>query len=189
MAQHLIELVKLDAITQIQADLEAATQADRLATAADRVQTAADRAQTESDRATATAAAASAGADAATASAAGATASAAESAVEAALAQASGETASVVAHAAIAEPHPLAQAHLVALIQAALDLSGQAARACHGGRAFLAGGSAAEPALRIGTVGLYSSAADTLSVAVAGVERLRITSAGITVFGAVTTTP
>lgn len=71
------------------------------------------------------------------------------------------------------------QSHLAALL-------GQLARQVDGGRIALAGGSLDDPALRIGTASVYSAAADTLSVAVAGVERLRITTSGITVFGTVT---
>lgn len=76
---------------------------------------------------------------------------------------------------------------LVGALQAAIDIAGTAAREIRGGRVHLTGGSAADPALRIGTAGIYSSAADTLSVAIAGVERLRVTAAGITVYGTVTT--
>lgn len=67
-----------------------------------------------------------------------------------------------------------------------LSLIGQIADQINGGQVALRGGSLADPALRIGTAGIYSSAADTLSVAIAGVERLRITAAGITVYGTVT---
>lgn len=81
------------------------------------------------------------------------------------------------------------QAPLTAGVQYAIMLAGLAASAISGGVANFAGGSLAEPAVRIGTVGLYSSAANTLSVAIAGVERLRITTAGITVYGAITTVP
>lgn len=72
-------------------------------------------------------------------------------------------------------------------VEYAIDIAGQAARAVSGGRVTLAGGSAADPALRIGDAGIYQSASNTLSVAIAGVERLRITSSGITVYGTVTT--
>jgi hypothetical protein len=68
----------------------------------------------------------------------------------------------------------------------ALSLIGQLADQINGGQVALRGGSLADPALRIGTAGIYSSAADTLSVAIAGVERLRVTATGITVFGTVT---
>lgn len=93
------------------------------------------------------------------------------------------------AHVESAEPHPLAQATIVGLLQQALDLAGSAARATHGGHAYLAGGSALLPALLIGNAGIYSAATDTLSVAIAGVERLRVTTSGITVYGTVTTVP
>lgn len=63
---------------------------------------------------------------------------------------------------------------------------GQVARQVNGGRASHAGGSAADPAITIGTVGIYSAAADTLSVAIAGVEVARFTSAGVTIYGTVT---
>lgn len=72
-------------------------------------------------------------------------------------------------------------------LEYAIDIAGQAARAVSGGRVVLIGGSAADPALRIGDAGIYQSASNTLSVAIAGVERLRITSSGITVYGTVTT--
>lgn len=68
----------------------------------------------------------------------------------------------------------------------ALSLIGQLADQINGGQVALRGGSLADPALRIGTAGIYSSAADTLSVAIAGVERLRVTASGITVYGTVT---
>jgi hypothetical protein len=67
-----------------------------------------------------------------------------------------------------------------------LSVLGQISDQINGGQVALRGGSLADPALRIGTAGIYSSAADTLSVAIAGVERLRITAAGITIYGTVT---
>lgn len=66
------------------------------------------------------------------------------------------------------------------------SVAGQSAEQLAGGTARFRGGSLADPALRIGTIGIYSSAADTLSVAVAGSEVLRVTPAGITVYGTVT---
>lgn len=78
---------------------------------------------------------------------------------------------------------------LVALIELAIDQSGQVERAINGGRIHLRGGSLADPALRIGDAAIYQSAADTLSVAIADTEVLRITSAGITVYGTVTESP
>lgn len=68
-----------------------------------------------------------------------------------------------------------------------LSLVGQLSGQVNGGRVSLAGGTLADPALRIGTVGIYSAAANTLSVAISGIERLRVTAAGITVYGTVTT--
>lgn len=76
----------------------------------------------------------------------------------------------------------------LALFQVAA-LIGQISDQVNGGRVSLDGGTLADPALRIGTVGIYSAAANTLSVAVSGVERLRVTASGITVYGAVTTVP
>jgi hypothetical protein len=67
-----------------------------------------------------------------------------------------------------------------------ISVVGQLADQINGGQVALRGGSLADPALRIGTAGIYSSAADTLSVAIAGVERLRVTASGITVYGTVT---
>ncbi len=67
-----------------------------------------------------------------------------------------------------------------------LSLIGQISRQGDGGRVALTGGTLADPALRIGTIGIYSAAANTLSVSISGVERLRVTAAGITVYGAVT---
>lgn len=83
--------------------------------------------------------------------------------------------------AAQGETPPLSSA--VAALSAII---GQLARQVDGGRIALAGGSLDDPALRIGTASIYSTAADTLSVAVAGAERLRITTSGIMVFGTVT---
>jgi len=67
-----------------------------------------------------------------------------------------------------------------------ISVVGQLADQINGGQVALRGGSLADPALRIGTAGIYSSAADTLSVAIAGVERLRVTASGITIYGTVT---
>lgn len=66
------------------------------------------------------------------------------------------------------------------------QILGQISDQVNGGRVTLAGGTLADPALRIGTVGIYSAAANTLSVAISGVERLRVTASGITVYGTVT---
>jgi len=44
----------------------------------------------------------------------------------------------------------------------------------------------ADPALRIGTAGIYSAAADTLSIVIAGSEVARFTASGLTVYGLVT---
>lgn len=74
----------------------------------------------------------------------------------------------------------------VAVLNLAMIL-GQIADQVNGGRVALAGATLADPAIRIGTVGIYSAAANTLSVAIAGVERLRVTASGITVYGTVTT--
>lgn len=67
-----------------------------------------------------------------------------------------------------------------------LAVVGQLSDQVNGGRAALAGGTLADPALRIGTVGIYSAAADTLSVAIGGVEVARLTASGLTVYGTVT---
>lgn len=69
------------------------------------------------------------------------------------------------------------------------DLSsvlGQVSRQVNGGRADHTGGTLADPALRIGTVGIYSSAADTLSIAIGGTEVARFDASGLTVYGTVT---
>lgn len=71
---------------------------------------------------------------------------------------------------------------MISLFAALGQVSGQV----NGGRAELTGGSLSDPALRIGSVGIYSSATDTLSVAIAGTEIARFTSAGLTVYGTVT---
>lgn len=63
---------------------------------------------------------------------------------------------------------------------------GQISGQINGGRAALTGGNLADPALRIGSVGIYSSAANTLSIAIAGSEVARFTSSGLTVFGTIT---
>lgn len=83
--------------------------------------------------------------------------------------------------AAQGETPPLSSA-----VGALASIINQLARQIDGGRIALAAGTLDDPALRIGTASVYSTAADTLSVAVAGVERLRITTSGITVFGTVT---
>ena len=68
----------------------------------------------------------------------------------------------------------------------ALSLIGQISDQINGGQVALRGGSPADPALRIGTAGIYSSAADTLSIAIAGSEVARFTASGLTVYGTVT---
>jgi len=67
-----------------------------------------------------------------------------------------------------------------------LSVLGQISDQINGGQVALRGGSLADPALRIGTAGIYSSAADTLSVAIAGSEVARFTASGLTVYGTVT---
>jgi len=66
------------------------------------------------------------------------------------------------------------------------SILGQVSDQINGGRATLSGGTLADPALRIGTVGVYSSAVDTLSIAIAGTEVARFTASGLTVYGTVT---
>jgi len=70
----------------------------------------------------------------------------------------------------------------------ALSILGALARRINGeGAISLAGGSLADPALTIGDdVKVYAASADTLSLAIADTEVLRITAAGITVYGTVT---
>jgi len=68
----------------------------------------------------------------------------------------------------------------------ALTWTGQIAGQVNGGQVALRGGTLADPALRIGTVGVYSSAANTLSIAIAGSEIARFTASGLTVYGTVT---
>lgn len=74
---------------------------------------------------------------------------------------------------------------LSALIEMMSTL-GQISDQVNGGRIALAGGTLADPALRIGDVGIYSAAAGTLSIAIAGVERARLTAAGLIVYGTIT---
>lgn len=66
---------------------------------------------------------------------------------------------------------------------------GQVAAQVNGGRAEMTGGTLADPALRVGTAGIYSSAADTLSIAIAGSEVARFTASGLTIFGTITEAP
>lgn len=80
------------------------------------------------------------------------------------------------------DDNALTSVHVLNLAQ----ILGQISDQVNGGRVTLAGGTLADPALRIGTVGIYSAAANTLSVAISGVERLRVTASGITVYGTVT---
>lgn len=68
----------------------------------------------------------------------------------------------------------------------ALSVLGQISDQVNGGQVALRGGTLADPALRIGTVGVYSSAADTLSIAIAGSEVARFTASGLTVYGTIT---
>lgn len=63
---------------------------------------------------------------------------------------------------------------------------GQISSQINGGRATFIGGNPADPALRIGSVGIYSSATDTLSIAISGNEVARFTASGLTVFGTIT---
>jgi hypothetical protein len=63
---------------------------------------------------------------------------------------------------------------------------GQLSQRVSGGQVELRGGTLDDPALRIGTVGIYSAAADTLSVAIAGTEVARFDASGLTIYGTVT---
>ena len=92
--------------------------------------------------------------------------------------------AGVATHNNSGQAHAVAVAQLLGQLGYALDLAGIASRAISGGRIRLQGGSAASPAIRIGAdAGIYQSAPGTLSVSIAGVERLRITATGIQVTG------
>jgi hypothetical protein len=71
-------------------------------------------------------------------------------------------------------------------LDALASILGQIADQINGGQIALRGGSLADPALRIGTVGIYSSAANTLSIAIAGTEVARFTASGLTVYGTLT---
>jgi hypothetical protein len=77
-------------------------------------------------------------------------------------------------------------ASILGMAITALTWASQIADQVNGGRVALTGGSAADPALRVGTAGIYSSAADTLSISIAGTEVARFTSTGLTVYGTVT---
>lgn len=74
---------------------------------------------------------------------------------------------------------------LASLLEA-LAILGQVADQVNGGQIALRGGTLDDPALRVGTVGIYSSATDTLSISIAGSEVARFTAAGVTIFGTVT---
>jgi len=84
--------------------------------------------------------------------------------------------------------YPAAVAFLAlnATLSQSLSMIGQVAGQVNGGRATLEGGTLADPALRIGTAGIYSAAADTLSIVIAGSEVARFTASGLTVYGLVT---
>lgn len=171
-----------------------------------------------SDKSSAESSATAAAGSAAAAGIQASSATATQAAIEQALDTVSGETASVVAHAAAADPHPLLDSRLIgqlgylldqialetkrnavqdatfgtyddgvesatAVLTYALDLISVVAKAITGGRAAFIGGSAATPAITIGNAGLYQSAANTLSVALAGSEVFRITTSGIKCVG------
>ena len=72
--------------------------------------------------------------------------------------------------------NPAALAQLFALL-------GKLAQQVNGGQVAFKGGTLADPPIKLGTVGLYSSADDTLSVAIAGTEVARFTSSGLSVLG------
>ncbi|WP_296639222.1 hypothetical protein [Roseinatronobacter sp.] len=71
----------------------------------------------------------------------------------------------------------------------ALRVASQTSGQVNGGRVAMTGGTLDDPALRIGTAGIYSSAADTLSIAIAGSEVARFTPSGLTIFGTITEAP
>lgn len=113
-----------------------------------------------------------------------ANATAAATAIDQALDTVSGETASTVAHAADTDAHPNIQERFAVLINTAIDLAGQSARAVAGGRISLAAGSATAPALSLGSnAGLYQSADGTLSVLINGTEVARFSASGLAVTG------
>jgi len=71
-------------------------------------------------------------------------------------------------------------------LTALASVIGQLSQRVSGGQVELRGGTLDDPALRIGTVGIYSAAADTLSVAIAGTEVARFDASGLTIYGTVT---
>lgn len=142
--------------------------ADAVATAADRVQTGLDRTAAETAN---TQAQAASGIHSAVAEQVGAIAAAFGQAYE-----------ELVKLTDAQDDNTVNTAALMALAQ----MLGQVADQVNGGQVTLSGGTLADPALRIGTAGIYSAAANTLSVVIAGVERLRVTTSGIIVFGTVT---
>lgn len=73
----------------------------------------------------------------------------------------------------------------------ALSILGALARRINGeGAIELAGGSLADPAITVGSgVKVYSATANTLSIAIADTEVLRVTADGINVYGTVTEVP
>lgn len=75
------------------------------------------------------------------------------------------------------------------LVETLSSILGQMADQINGGQIALRGGSLADPALRIGTVGVYSAAANTLSIGINGSEVARFTASGLTVYGTVTESP
>jgi uncharacterized phage infection (PIP) family protein YhgE len=160
-----------DGALAAQAAAEAArdlADADAIATAADRVQTGLDRTAAETAN---TQAQAASGIHSAVAEQVGAVAAAFGQAYE-----------ELVKLTDAQDDNTVNTAALMALAQ----MLGQIADQVNGGQVTLSGGTLADPALRIGTAGIYSAATNTLSVAIAGVERLRVTTSGITVFGTVT---
>lgn len=67
-----------------------------------------------------------------------------------------------------------------------MSVISQVADQVNGGQVRLKGGTLQDPALKLGSVGIYSSAQDTLSIAISGAEIARLTSSGLAVFGTVT---
>jgi hypothetical protein len=111
--------------------------------------------------------------------------SAAASASAAAIAKTDAETAQASALASAADAEA-SVGGFVGGIGALAAIIGQLADQINGGQIALKGGTLADPALSIGTVGVYSSATDTLSIAIAGSEVARFTASGLTVYGTVT---
>jgi len=82
-----------------------------------------------------------------------------------------------------------AQSEANTALREIMSVLGQVHKRIDGGRVKLNEGSADEPAVSIGSIGVYAPASDELAVVISGTEVARLTPSGLTINGTITESP